>query len=186
MKLWGFASMLGRRAFIVASVAGLVVASAQVGLAQAPDPAGQAPAAPAGQPPADQAPVPAPAPEKDDFQFSSDAAILLWQIKPDKTTDFELVFKTLKTKLSASVKPDLKTIGDTLKIFKVDALGAVAADAPVSYMVVIDPVVKTSTYNPVKLLFDPELFPREEAQPLFDKLAGAYSGINPLPLMMVH
>jgi hypothetical protein len=90
---------------------------------------------------------------------------------------------TLKTKLSGSSKPDIKAVGDTLKIFKVDTP---PSQQGVSYMIVVDPVVKTQTYNPVKLMYDnTDLFTADEAKQLYDKLSTTYNGINPLPLNRV-
>jgi uncharacterized lipoprotein YehR (DUF1307 family) len=173
MKWSGFASVYGRRTFTVLTVAGLL-SSAPAALAQ------QAPAAPpADQPAAGQAPA---APAKDEFMFSSDAVILLWAIKSERTADFESVWNTIRAKLATSDKPELKAIGDTMKIFKVDAPPSASG---VSYMMMVDPVVKTTTYNPVKILYDSGLFTREEADPLFQKLSTTYNGINPLPLMRI-
>jgi hypothetical protein len=176
MKWSGLASEFGRRAFTVLTLAGLLSAAV-------PAQGQQAPAAPAeGQAAAGQATQQA-APEKDDFKFSSDAVILLWAIKADKTADFESVWNTILAKLATSDKPDLKAIADTMKIFKVDM-----APAPtgVSYIMMVDPVVPATSYNPVKLLYNSGLFQREEADPLFAKLNGAQNGINPLPLMRVQ
>jgi hypothetical protein len=176
MKLSGFASAWGRRAFVMATLGGLVAAGPRIAFAQAP--AAPAPAAPAA--PAEQAPPP-----KDEFQFSSDAAIVLWTIKPEATNDFELVWKTVKGKLAASDKPEMKALGDSMQIFKVEMVPG-AAPGPVTYMFVMAPVVKGATYHPIKILYESGIFPREEAQPLFEKLSGAYTGINPLSLVKVQ
>jgi hypothetical protein len=138
---------------------------------------GQATGQAAGQAPA--------AEQQDGFKFSSDAVAILWYIKPDKTADFESAWTTIKSRLSQSDKPDLKAIGDTLKLWKVDAPAGANGQPYITY---VDPVSKTSTYNPMKLLFESGAFTREEAQPLYDKL---FSSINngqiiPMPLVAVQ
>jgi hypothetical protein len=155
-------------------------ASAQQAPAQTPAAGGETGAA-QGQA-AGQAPA---AEQQDGFKFSSDAVAILWYIKPDKTADFESSWSTIKQHLSASDKPDLKAIGDTMKIWKVDAPAGANGQPYITY---VDPVDKASSYNPVKLLFDSGLFTRDEAQPIYDKLFASINNgqIIPMPLVAVQ
>jgi hypothetical protein len=157
-------------------------AGGQAGTGQGQTGAGQGQAGTEQGQAAGQAPA---AQQQDGFKFSSDAVAILWYIKPDKTADFESAWSTIKSRLSQSDKPDLKTIGDTLKIWKVDAPAGANGQPYITY---VDPVVKTSTYNPMMLLFNSGAFTREEAQPLYDKLFASINNgqIIPMPLVAVQ
>lgn len=124
----------------------------------------------------------APAAAPDPFKFTSDAMTVIWAVKSASTADFESVWGSIKTKLSASDKPDLKAMGDSLKIYKVDGP---AADT-VTYLLFADPASKT-TYSPVPfLLYDSGLFERAAADALYKKLTDATAGnISPLSLTAV-
>ena len=167
MRFFGSGSTLGRRVVLsLASAAVLAVALSAVTRAQTP-PAGGAPAAGA---------------QADPFKFTSDAAAIIWSVKPDQTQAFEDVWKVIKGRMATSDKPDLKAMGDGLKIYKMPAV----AGQPVSYLFLADPASKL-TYEPSPfLLFDSGLFPeRKEATELFDKLKVTIAGINPQPLVII-
>ena len=106
-----------------------------------------------------------------------------WSIKPDQTQQFEDVWKVIRGRMATSDKPDLKAMGDALKVYKMPG----AAGQPVSYLFLADPASKTLTYQPSPyLLFDSGLFPeRKEATELFDKLSATIAGINPMPLSII-
>jgi 2-oxoglutarate dehydrogenase E2 component (dihydrolipoamide succinyltransferase) len=173
MSVLGSGSASSRRTI----VAGLLAAVFGVAVtAQAQQPPAPAPAAPA------QA-EPAPAP--DAFKFTSDAALVAWAVKGDKTADFEAAWTEVLGKLAASGKPDLKAIADGIKIFKTD--GPATPDG-VQYFFVIDPVVKTSTYNPSALLFDSGIYERDQALIVFNRINDAINqarGITPIPVVRV-
>jgi hypothetical protein len=197
MRLSGLVSASGRRMCIVGSVAGVLCLTTHIGAQGAPPAqgqstgqapaAGQAPAtgqapssgqAPAaGQPPAaGQAATPA----ADPFKFTTGAGAVIWYVKPDKTADFEAVWAAIRNKLSTTDKPELKQIGDTLKIYKVDAP---AGPQGVMYLFVADPASPTVSYSPSPfLLFTSGLFTDAEGRELFDKLNGAISSIGPMGL----
>jgi hypothetical protein len=184
MRLSSVASVAGRRMVSGLALAGMLsvtaAASAQQAPAQTPATEGEAGAAQgqaAGQAPAAEPP--------DGFKFSSDAVAILWYIKPDKIADFESSWTAIKARLSQSDKPDLKAIGDTIKIWKVDAPAGANGQPYITY---VDPVVQTSTYNPMTLLFSSGAFTREEAQPLYDKLLSSINNgqIIPMPLVAVQ
>src|SRR5690348_16954580 len=110
----GSLSMSTRRGLLVVMVAAMLCGASGLRSLHA-----QAAAAPAQAPAAD-----------DSLKFSTDAAVIIWQVKPGSAADFESAWTTIKTKLSASDKPEWKELGDGLKIFKVSAAG-MPADSPV-------------------------------------------------------
>jgi hypothetical protein len=123
--------------------------------------------------------------QEDQFMFKSDVGFIQWQVKADKAADFESSWIAIRTKLSASEKPELKALGSSLTMFKVEippqnvpGVGNIAV-----YYFVIDPTSKTNSYDPSKLLYETgDLFPRAEADTLFNKLAESLAGIGPQPL----
>src|SRR4029453_6871160 len=85
------------------------VGTAQVARAQTPSPA-----QPTTPPAAAQA-----APEKaENPTFSAPAGLLLVQIKPDKTADYEAMIAKLKDALSKREKPERKAMAKAWKVFK--------------------------------------------------------------------
>src|SRR5262245_56075795 len=73
--------------------------------------------------PADQDPAPAaqPAAAPDPLKFTHDFVLVYNQVKPDKVKDFESSWATIKAGLVKSEKPELKELGESINIFKVDA-----------------------------------------------------------------
>jgi hypothetical protein len=177
MSVLGSGSASSRRTIVAGLLAAVFGVAVTAQAQQAPAP----PAAPAqGQP----APAPAPA-QADAFKFTSDAALVAWAVKADKTADFESAWTEVLGKLAASGKPDLKAVADSIKIFKTD--GPATPDG-VQYFFVIDPVVKTSTYNPSPLLFDSGIYERDQALIVFNRINDAINqarGITPIPVMKV-
>jgi hypothetical protein len=142
--------------------------------AQAPPAGGQQAAAPA------QAEQPAP---PDPFKFTSDAAVIIWQIKPESTGDFESVWGVIRSRAAAATdKPEVKSILDSMKMYK--HMAPPGTSGPVTYFFQIDPVLKSGTYNPTFLLYESGMFERAEADELFNKLNTSINppGINPIPL----
>src|SRR5262245_63655273 len=86
MKLSGFGSARGRRIFLSLGLATGLAAGVTVFAQQA--------AAPANPP--------------DPFQFKSEAAFVQWQVKAEKTADFESAWQAIKAKAAAGAKPELK------------------------------------------------------------------------------
>ena len=177
MKWSGFASASGRRSLVGLGLAA-VLGAATNAYAQAP----------AQTPPAGQAPAAAAPAQADPFKFTTPAAAVLWQVKPESTADFETVWTTLLTKLSAADKPELKAIGDNLKVYKVD--GPVGPQG-VTYILHVDPASSASSYSPTELLYYAQtaagttIFTREEADGLYKRLQSASNSINPLPLQKI-
>lgn len=161
--------MSTRRAVVVAVVVALLCVASGIN-AQAQAPAAAAPGA-----------------APDQFMFTSEAGLVIFQVKPAAAADFEIAWSEIKTKLTASDKPDWKAMGDSMSIWKVASAGA-AADAPVIYVLQANPAVKTLSYDPGKILFAPTgvLWERKDADPLYKKIVDALAaGFNVLPLAKV-
>jgi len=178
MTVVGSMSASSRRAIVMLSLAAVCAAS-EARAQQAPA-AGAAPPAQPAQP-AQQAPPP------DDFKFSSDAALVIWSIKPESVGDFEKVFGVMRSRMAASDNPEVKALGDSMKVFKPGA--PPQPGQPITYFVYINPASKTATYNPTFVLFQAKkadgmtmLFERAEADELYKLLSGSIAGINALPL----
>lgn len=73
-------------------------------------------------PPAQQAAAPAAqaAPAADPLKFTTDDAVVIFQIQAGKETDFETGFKAMLTALGASAKPELKALGASMTLSKAE------------------------------------------------------------------
>ena len=149
---------------VVALSCGAAVAEARQAAAAAPAAGAQAP---------------------DQFMFTSDAGQVIFQVKPGSAADFESAWGEIKTKLSASDKPDWKALGDSISLWKVAAQGA--ADGPVIFVLQINPASKTLSYDPGKILFATGgLWERAAAEPVYKKIVDSLAaGFNVLPLAKV-
>ena len=172
MSVFGSRSAVSRPfvAGLFAALLGVAV-SAEARQAAAPAPAAAAPAAQA-------------APE-DPFKFTGDAGYFQFLVKPDKTADFEDVWNQIFTKLAASEKPELKELGTSLQMFKLDRAGAAADN--VTYLFLASPALKTMSYSISPfLLFESGIFPRAEADALFAKVSATVAGFGAQPLKKLH
>jgi hypothetical protein len=124
-----------------------------------------------------------PAAAPDPLKFTHEFVLVYNQVKPDKTTDFEASWATIKAGLVKSEKPELKELGESIKIFKVDA----PAGATVNYFFSLTPPSKTHSYDPTKILFESGAFSRDEADVIYGKLKDCYTaqGISTIPLVRV-
>jgi len=170
----GFGSAAGRRVSIALGLAASLCSASNLKAQQPQDPAAPTAAAPA---------QPAPA-APDPLKLTSEFALIINQIKSEKAADFESAWTTIKGKLSSSAKPELKELGDGLKIYKVDT--PPAAGQPVVYIFHLQPPSKTQSYDPTKILYFSGAFPdRPEADALYAKIKDAYQGIFPWPLKQI-
>lgn len=137
---------------------------------------------PAGQTPAQQPAQPAAQPEKPaepKVGFTTQAGILLVQVKPDQTAAFEELNTKLKSALAATADAELKAIGSAWKVYKAsEGMGGNAL-----YVVLIDPAKPGTEYNPIDVLFktmtdDQKRAP--ETQEMFKRYANAFAGVNKL------
>jgi hypothetical protein len=129
---------------------------------------------PPAQPPAAEATA-------DAFKFTSDAALIMWQVQPDKTADFELVWRVIRQRVDTAAGAEVRALVAGIRIYAPDFT---AGDAR-TYVFHVDPVVKTSSYSPTFLLYESKLFERAEADELFAKMSGALmpgNAISTMPL----
>ena len=165
----GFLSASSRRAFLVVSAAALICAASTV--RATPQQAAAAGGA------------------DDPFKINGDFGMLVFQVKPDKASDFESAWSTIKDKLSKSDKPDLKELGESIKVFKVNVAGAPAAPGaapqPAVYIFYFAPPSKSLSYEPTKILYESKLFERAEADAIYKKIADAFVGLSSWPMAKV-
>jgi hypothetical protein len=151
--------------------------------AQATPPAQQPPAQ---QPPSQQPPAAAPAqpaaPAAAKVGFTTPAGILLVQIKPAQTADFEEMITKLKAGLAASQDADLKKQMAGFKVYK--ASEAMANNT--LYVITIDPTTPNAEYELFALMqktMTPEQLRAPEMAATWKRYADAFpTGLNKLSL----
>lgn len=137
-----------------------------------------------------QAAQAAPAAAQDDIlKFKTSApAIIVNQIKADKTAEFEDGWASIRALLAKSEDPDLKAFGETLtSLYRVDQDPFdTAGGKAVIYIFQLSAPSTTYSYNPTKILFEALKAGKEgssitdaDARVIFDKLQSAYVAINP-------
>lgn len=120
------------------------------------------------QPPAQPAQPAQPA-----VNFNLDGGLVFWQVKPDKTADFEYVMGKLREALQKAEDPARKQLAAGWKVYKVQEP---APGGNVFYVFLIEPAVKGADYSSaamLKILYDS--FPTE-AQDLYKKLTESNAG----------
>ena len=138
--------------------------------------------APAAQAPAAQQPA-APAPPK--LAFTSNAGILLVQIKPDQTAVFEEMISKLKAGLAKTEDAALKQQAAGFNVYKAaEPFGANAL-----YVVMIEPVVAGSEYELFTLVskvMTPEELRAPEVADMWKRYQAAFAaGLSKLSLTKV-
>jgi hypothetical protein len=169
-------SAQGRRTILVATlVTGLLLAShAAFAQAQEGQPAAPPPAQPAQ--PAQQTAQPAPG-----LTFDAEAGLILMQIKPDKTADFESVMAKLHEAFQKTDKPERKQQAAGWKIYKSTDPGP---GGNVLYVAVINPALKGADYTVAKILY--EVFPTE-VQQIFPSYRDSFAaGLNRVNMNLVQ
>ena len=152
--------------------------------AQATAPAQQPPAQPpAGQQPA--APAQPAQPTAPKVAFTTPAGVLLVQIKPDKTADFEELVTKLRAGLNKTTDEGLKKQGAGLKVFKATE----PFNSNTLYLVMFDPAVSGSEYDLFTML-SKTMTPEEQRAPdtaeMWKRFAAAFgAGLGKLSLTPV-
>jgi hypothetical protein len=114
---------------------------------------------------------------------------ILWQVKTANSADFESAWVAIKTKFAASDKPEHKAVAASLKMYKPEAppIKVEAVGEITMYYFVIDPASQTPSYNPTALLYETgDLFPRAEADAIFEKLKNSLAGLVAQPLKQIQ
>jgi hypothetical protein len=127
--------------------------------------------------------------QEDQFLFKTPLGYILWQVKTANAADFESAWSAIKTKFAASEKPEHKAIAASLKMYKpeVPPVDAPGVGQITQYYFVIDPASPTQSYNPTALLYETgDLFPRAEADAIFEKLKNSLAGLIAQPLTQIQ
>jgi hypothetical protein len=140
------------------------------------------------QPTPGQQPAPSPSTQSQQQQqaapgltFDKDAGLLLMQVKPDKTSDFEAVMGKLHEALTKTDKPERKQQATGWRIYKSSDPGP---GGNVLYVAVIEPPLKGADYAVAKILY--EVFPTE-VQAIFPVYRDALAaGLNKVNLELVQ
>jgi hypothetical protein len=177
-------SARGRRTILVATlVTGMMLAS-HGAFAQAPagQPAPTTPAQPAPPQPAQPAaPGQQPTQPAPGLTFEGEAGLILMQIKPDKTADFESAMAKLHEAFMKTDKPERKQQAAGWKIYKSTDPGP---GGNVLYVAVINPALKGADYTVAKILY--EVFPTE-VQQIFPSYRDSFAaGLNRVNLNLVQ
>lgn len=117
--------------------------------------------------------------EADPFVFTTDAAMIMWQVRPDKVPDFELVWRIVRERAETQGSAEVKELVATIRLYQVEVTGG----ETISFVTHIDPVTPGASYGPTYLLFESGLFERGEADELFALLTGALAETNPVSTM---
>ena len=151
-------------------------------------------AAPPAQTPAAAAPAQAPA--ADPLKFTTDDAIVIFQVTAGKETDFETGFKSMLTALGASAKPELKALGASMSLSKAQITAPNAM-----YVLMIHGASKSLSYAWGKIIYysggeagaTPAMIveKREDADAMFKQIgdsiatAGGAPQVSVLPLAKI-
>ena len=173
MRRWS--SLAWKRALWLAAVAVFVVGAPRGAMAQEPA------AAP---------------PQADPLKFSTSRPMIVgWQVRADKTADFEEFWAGIRTLIVKSENAELKAFGDTLtKFYRVDQPPfELSGNQVVIYLFQLETPSTTHSYNPVTILYtylgagvEGSKVTRAEADALYEKFKASYLAVNPLwPLVKV-
>ena len=140
--------------------------------------------APAQQAPATATPAQPAAPAKPALAFSSNAGLLLVQVKPDQTATFEEMIGKMKAAFGTTTDASLKTQGGGIKVYK----AAEGMQGNALYVIVADPATPDKEYYPLQLLAammtdDEKRNP--DTQAMFKKYNDVFAGVNKLNLTPV-
>ena len=134
-----------------------------------------------------QDPAPAaPKPTAPKLSFTTDAGLLLVQIKGDQTTAFEELVSKLRAGAAKAEDATVKAQLSSIKVYKT-AEGAAGGNA--LYVILFDPATKDAEYELFQLLqkvMTPDELRSPETQEFFKKATGAFAaGYNKLSLTPV-
>lgn len=165
-----------RRSFVTLTCA-LAVLAAPVALFAQDPPAQQ-------QPPTDPAQQPPQEPKEPRLTFTGDAGILLFTIKGDQVATFEDLVAKVRSALANSEDPVRKQQLDGWRVYKA---AEPAAEGNALYVLMVDPVVKGSEYDPVMLIVESlgKDYATPENQEMVKKFVEVFVNVNRLNLTPV-
>jgi hypothetical protein len=118
------------------------------------------------------------------LSFTSNAGLLLIQVKPDQTAAFEEMIAKLKSALAGATDAALKEQGAGMKIYK----SSEGMQGNALYVLVADPATPKTEYYPLQLLakvMTDEQKRAPETQEMFKRYADVFAGVNKLELAPV-
>lgn len=175
-----------RRPFVI-STGALALALVPAGLFAQTPPAQQTPAQQAPAQPATPAPAAgqeAAKPAEPALSFTSNAGLLLIQVKPDQTAAFEEMIAKLRSALAGTTDAALKAQGSGIKVYK----SSEGMQGNALYVLVADPATPNTEYYPLQLLakaMTDEQKRAPETQEMFKRYADVFAGVNKLNLAPV-
>jgi hypothetical protein len=174
-----------RRSFVAVALAVVAIGASAVQAQAQTAPPAQQPAA-----------APAQAPAADPLKFTTDDAIVIFQVTAGKETDFETGFKSMLTALNGSAKPELKALGGSMTLSKAQITSPNAM-----YVLNIHGASKTLSYAWGKIIYysggeasaTPAMIveKREDADAMFKQIgdsiatAGGAPQVSVLPLVKI-
>lgn len=112
------------------------------------------------------------APAQGPYEFATDLGAFVIVVKADKAPAFDAAMSRLRQAIAAGNDKNRKLQATGWRVLK-------SAEAPVdgaiTYLWLIDPVVKTASYDPIAIL--KELSPAD-VQPVFDQLKSAVTSMT--------
>ena len=121
-------------------------------------------------------PAPSPSPE---YAFPSGAGLLVFHVRPERTTDFEAIINRLGEALTTAADPVRQKQAASWRMFRsAEATGDVSL-----YVFFFDPAVGGADYDPVRVLS--EAAPAE-AQAYFERLRAAVVKVERMALTRIR
>jgi hypothetical protein len=126
---------------------------------------------------APQAPPTSPLPATD-YVFRSDAGLLVFHVRQDRSRDFEVVMARITDGLAAAADPTRRQQKAGLRVFRSTEVSGAAV-----YLLLLDPVVAGADYDPVRMVT--EMLP-SEASALYERLREAVVKVERVGLSAVR
>jgi hypothetical protein len=114
----------------------------------------------------------APAAPQGPYEFTTDMGAFVVVVKADKAASFDAAMGRLKAAIAASTDKNRKSQATGWRVLK---SSEEATDGAITYLWLIDPVSKTTTYDPIAIL--KELAPAD-VQPVYDQLQASIVSIT--------
>ena len=127
-------------------------------------------------PPKPAVTTPAPARPQEPYELNTDLGAFLIVVKSDKAGSFDGAMARLKQVIAASSNKDRKAQAAGWRVLK---SSEEATDGAITYLWLIEPASKTTSYNPIDIV--KELAPAD-VQPIYDQLQASIVSITRIGL----
>jgi hypothetical protein len=127
-------------------------------------------------PPKPGVPAPAPVRPQEPYELTTDLGAFLIVVKSDKAASFDGAMSRLKQVIAASSNKDRKAQAAGWRVLK---SSEDATDGAITYLWLIEPSSKTTSYNPIDIV--KELAPAD-VQPIYDQLEASIVSITRIGL----